>query len=105
MNSIQLKIIVALLLTIGLGMFSYKAFVLGFPLTPDEQTEIWNVEAHVSFEAKGAPVKATLQTLNRLPNHIVTDEYYIADDYGLLHSLQSAEGAPQHTRTPDNVVA
>ncbi|WP_415716094.1 inactive transglutaminase family protein [Maridesulfovibrio sp.] len=105
MNSIQLKILVALLLTAGLGLFSYKAFVLGFPLTPEEHTKIWNVEAHVSYEAKGAPVKVTLQTLNRLPQYTVTDEYYIADDYGLLHVLQSADGTPQKSRTPDNVAA
>lgn len=105
MNSIQLKILVALLLTVGLGMFSYKAFVLGFPLTPEEQTKIWNVEAHASFEAANGPVKVTLQTLNRLSNYILTDEYFIGDDYGLLHVLQSADGTPQHSRTPDNIVA
>jgi len=105
MNSIQLKILVVLLFAVGLGIFSYKAFILGFPLTAEEQTEIWNVEAHVSFEAVNKPVKATLQTLNRLPNYIVTDEYYIGDDYGLLHALQSANGNMLQKKNAENIVA
>lgn len=105
MNSIQLKIIVTLLLCLGLGIFSYKAFVLGFPLTAQERTEIWNVEAHVSFEAEGRPVKATLQTLNRLPEYTVTDEYFIGDDYGLLHALQFADGRLQQDKNAENIIA
>ncbi|WP_319764913.1 inactive transglutaminase family protein [Maridesulfovibrio sp.] len=105
MNSIQLKILVVLLFAVGLGIFSYKAFILGFPLTAEEQTEIWNVEAHVSFEAVNKPVKATLQTLNRLPNYTVTDEYYIGDDYGLLHALQSANGNMLQKKNAENIVA
>lgn len=93
MNSLQLKLLVSLLLLTGLGIFGYKAFVLGFPLTPEEQTRTWNVEARVSFEAQDSPVKATLQTLNRLPRFVVTDEYFISDDYGLLRGMQAEDGS------------
>lgn len=89
MNSLQLKIVVSLLLVAGLSLFAYKAFMLGFPLTPEEETTTWNVEAHVSFNAKKAPVKVTLQTLNRLPGYIASDEYFISDNYGLLRGMQA----------------
>lgn len=105
MNSLQLKILVGMLLAVGLSIFSYKVFVLGFPLTPKEQTEIWNVEAHVSFDAKEAPVKVTLQTLNRIPGFTVTNEYFIGDNYGLLNSLQTSEGTPATEEDSGNAVA
>lgn len=99
MNNLQLKVIVGLLLTLGLSIFCYKAFVLGFPLVPEEKTEIWNVEAHVSFEGKDLPVTVVLQTLNRLPGFVVTDEYFIGSGYG----LQRAEQTVNETELEDGI--
>lgn len=82
MNKLQLKLLVGILLAIGLGVFSYKVFVLGFPLVPAEKTSAWNVEAHVAFDGKNSPVKVVLQTLNRVSGFAVTDEFFIGAGYG-----------------------
>lgn len=89
MNNLQLKVIVGLLLTLGFSVFLYKVYVLGFPVVPEERTKIWNVEAHVTFDGQDRPVTATLQTLNRLPGFVVTDEYFIGSGYGLQRAAQA----------------
>ncbi|RMH36409.1 MAG: hypothetical protein D6690_06060 [Nitrospirae bacterium] len=43
----------------GLGLFGYKAFILGFPLTPHVQTELWTVEVHLKFVAKRGRSKSS----------------------------------------------
>ncbi|MEZ0577089.1 UUP1 family membrane protein, partial [Halodesulfovibrio aestuarii] len=82
MNKLQFKLLVGILLAIGLGVFSYKVSVLGFPLVPSEKTSAWNVEAHVAFDGKNSPVKVVLQTLNRVSGFAVTDEFFIGAGYG-----------------------
>lgn len=82
MNKIQLKLLVGILLTIGLSVFCYKVFVLGFPLAPSEKTSAWNVEAHVAFDGENSPVKVVLQTLNRVSGFAVTDEFFVGAGYG-----------------------
>ena len=49
------------LAVLAIGLFIYKSRVLGFPVSPVEETEVWNVEAALSFDPGPAAVKATLR--------------------------------------------
>ena len=57
LNNRHLYLLSAALALLGLGLFAYKVHVLGFPLRPQEQTQIWNIEAAVRFEPGPAAVK------------------------------------------------
>ena len=61
MNRVHLLILTALLTIVGLGVFAYKAVVLGFPLLPEQETRVWTVQARFSIQAGKQPVKAVLQ--------------------------------------------
>ena len=54
----MLRILCAALLAVGLGLFAYRALVLGFPLLPGEKTKIWSfeIQAEISSSADGAKV-------------------------------------------------
>ena len=45
MNNRHIYALSAALTLLGLALFVYKVHVLGFPLRPQEQTQIWNIEA------------------------------------------------------------
>jgi hypothetical protein len=75
MNSakLQLRFLVAILCFLGFGMAGYKHLVLGFPLAPGQQENVWTVQAQISFKATGDPVRARLN----LPD--MTSHLYVVD--------------------------
>ncbi|MDD4731339.1 MAG: UUP1 family membrane protein [Desulfovibrio sp.] len=88
MNKFQYRLLVAILIFSGFSIFGYKVWVLGFPFFPEQTSPFWKVEAHVRFDAQDGPVKVRLQTLNRVPGFVVTDEHYVGGQFG-VHSLES----------------
>ena len=52
MNNRHIYALAAALTLLGLSLFFYKVHVLGFPLRPQEQTQIWNIEAAVRLRAR-----------------------------------------------------
>lgn len=76
--------VLALVLTLLSGtLFLYKAQVLGLPLTPQAQTQVWTVEAAVRFEPGPAAVKATLRIPGLTPGFALLDENFISRGFGL----------------------
>jgi hypothetical protein len=71
------------LIVLGLGTATYKLFILGFPLTPDTSSPIWNVEAQVRFTArnKSAQVGVTIPRSN--DSYAVMDENFVSRGFGL----------------------
>ncbi len=67
----------------GLGLFYYKAAVLGLPLQPRERTSVWTVEARVRFKAEGGPARISLRVPDAPPGYQVIDESFISSGYGL----------------------
>ena len=57
--------------------------MLGFPLRPQEQTQIWNIEAAVRFEPGPAAVKATLRIPSLTPGFALLDENFVSRGFGL----------------------
>ena len=83
MNNRHLYTLAAVLTALALALFAYKARVLGFPLVPEEQTEIWTIEAAVNFDPGPAAVKATLRIPGLTPGFALLDENFVSRGFGL----------------------
>jgi hypothetical protein len=73
----------AVLALLSVALFVYKARVLGFPVTPAEETQIWNIEAAISFDPGPAAVKATLRIPSLTPGYSLLDENFVSRGFGL----------------------
>lgn len=91
MQNRQLRILAAALALTGLGVFYYKAAVLGLPLWPRQQTEVWSVEARVRFEARNRPVRVTLRIPESPPGYEIIDESFVSSGYGLTSEGMSGK--------------
>jgi len=79
----------------GLGLFLYKALVLNFPLIPRARTNLWNVEARVTFIARNRPVKVSLYLPRNSKRLVIMDENFISRGYGLTTTNQTQDGNRQ----------
>lgn len=70
-------------IAIGLAVFFHKSIQLDFPLTADKETEVWTVQARLSFDANKRNIKATLDIPNVTPGYSQLEEYYISGKFGL----------------------
>jgi hypothetical protein len=84
MNKRHLCILCGLLVLIGVSMTAYRWLALDFPLTPDEKTATWRLEARVEFEAKGVPAKLTVMVPRSEPGLALFNESYVSPGYGLV---------------------
>ncbi len=76
--------ILALALTVtGLGLAAYKTRHLGIPLKPAEQTEVWTVEANISFEANNRAAKLSFLIPRDPDGYSLLDEDFVSSSYGL----------------------
>lgn len=55
----QIQLLVALLVSLGVGAVSYKHIVLGFPLFSQDQETIWNIEAKITFDVEPSDGKTS----------------------------------------------
>ncbi len=84
MNRRHLLALVLSLTVVGAGLFWYKWQVLGFPVTAEQQTQTWTVEARMSFNrAATGPVKVTMRLPDSPPGFMIFDEQFISRGYGL----------------------
>ncbi|NLF24376.1 MAG: inactive transglutaminase family protein [Deltaproteobacteria bacterium] len=83
MNKLHVSILAAILTLLGFGIFSYKAFYLGFPLRPSDQTDAWVVEAHATFTGRNKPVKLEVLIPKNSHQFLIMDESFISRGFGL----------------------
>lgn len=83
MNKRHVYVLSALLTALSLALFAYKSRVLGFPLSPQEETQIWNIEAALSFDPGPAAVKATLRIPSLTPGFAILDENFVSRGFGV----------------------
>ena len=93
MRLAQVFTVCAVLVFIALSLFSYKAFVLNYPVTPNEDARSWRIEAKLRFfpEVK-KPVQVHLfkpQTTNHLA---IVEENIVAPDYGISEKTGKTTG-------------
>jgi hypothetical protein len=83
LSRFHLYLLCAILTALSLGLFLYKALALRFPLTPGAEESIWQVEARVTFAAKGTSTKIQLFLPQSTPSLSVVNESFISRGYGL----------------------
>lgn len=76
-------ILALLLCALGLGIFAYKLTRLGLPLVPDTESDIWTIEARISFRGQGGPAKATLNIPKSPPGFGILNENFVSRGFGL----------------------
>ncbi len=100
-------ILVLVLLVTGLSATIYKVTKLGFPVTPDEQSEAWTVQARVQIRAAGGPVKVNLQLPGNTPGFNRLNETFVSREFGLTlenrRHGREAEWARRRTRGTHNL--
>jgi hypothetical protein len=88
LNKLHLYVLAVVLTALGLGLFVYKAYVLGFPLAPRTKVQVWNVEARISFMAQDKPVKLSMFIPSSTRRFALADEHFISSGYGLVASVE-----------------
>jgi hypothetical protein len=83
MNNRHIYVLSAVLAALSIALFVYKSRVLGFPMSPQEETQIWNVEAALSFDSGPTAVKATLRIPGLTPGFAILDENFVSRGFGL----------------------
>ena len=82
--NLHLKVLIALLVSLGILVTAYQIFILGIPMTTDETDYLWNVDAKVEFQASSRdPVKVQMfvPPLNR--DYVSLNESFISNNYGV----------------------
>ena len=82
MNNRHLYWLAGTLTLIGLAIFAYKLWVLGFPLAADHQADVWNIEARISFDAQGGSVRADFRGPSSTAETTVLHESFVTGDFG-----------------------
>ncbi|MCH2158027.1 MAG: inactive transglutaminase family protein [Oleiphilaceae bacterium] len=68
MNSrLQIAFVISVLIILGLGAVAYKNQVLSFPLTTNQDQEVWSVEIKLSFEATEESVRLFINAADKNP--------------------------------------
>lgn len=83
MKKTHLYVLAALLIAAGLVAFFYKWKVLKFPVTPVEQTEVWELQARAEYQPRSGPNKVVLQIPLDPPGYSILDEKFVARGYGM----------------------
>lgn len=88
MNKRHIYLLALTLTVIGLSVFLYKTLVLHFPLWPEAESFLWNVEAKITFEAGNEPVKVSLFVPTSSRRYAITNDAFISRGYGLTTTAQ-----------------
>jgi hypothetical protein len=83
LNKLHVYLLALGLTVAGVGLFLYKALVLNFPLVPEVVSEIWRVEAKITFAALNEPIKVSLHLPRFTAPYAITDEAFISRGYGI----------------------
>jgi hypothetical protein len=82
-RSTQVVVAVLLLCAAGLGVFFYKVYALDFPLRPDQTTDLWNVEARVTFAGRGEAASVRVARAQETEHlAILTESYWTPPGFG-----------------------
>ena len=83
MNRRHLIILTVTLMFIGSIVFLYKALVLDFPLVPEVRSDIWDVEAHLTFVSDDKPIKVSMNLPRNSHRFAIVNENFISRGYGV----------------------
>lgn len=89
--NLHLKVLIAILVSLGVAITAYQIFVLGIPVTEAETDEVWNIDARIEFQASPrTPVKAQMYIPPLAQDFVSLNESFISNNYGV--SVNSVDG-------------
>lgn len=89
-----------ILCAIALGLFSYKALVLQYPVLPNEEAQSWRIEAKIRFTPEyKKPVQVHLYKAQPTSHLAVVNESIVAPDYGATEKTGKVTGNKSLTLT------
>jgi hypothetical protein len=83
MKKTTLYLLALVIAAIGIAGFVWKWKVLNFPITPVAQTEVWEIQARVEYDAPRGPSRVVLQLPKDPPGYSILDERFVARGYGM----------------------
>lgn len=86
MGKLHLYVLAAILASVGLSIFLYKAIALDFPVKPATTATVWNVEARLKFVADDQPVKVSMFLPSSSRRFAVVDEHFLSGGFGFIAS-------------------
>ncbi len=90
MKNLHVHLLSLLLLLVTATVVAYKVIELKLPLRPVQQSEVWLVEAKVSYKATGKPAKVGLTLPVKTGRHSILDENFVSGRHGL--TVEEIEG-------------
>lgn len=93
MKKTQLYLLAALIATVGLAAIFYKWNELKFPLMPNEEAEVWTVQARIEYQPRRGNNKVVLLLPKNPPGFTVLDERFLGKNYSLLE--ENVDGVRQ----------
>jgi len=89
--TLHLKVLIAILVTLGILITAYQIFVVGIPITEDETDDLWNIDAKVEFQATPKnPVKVQMFVPPLSQDYVSLNESFISNNYGV--SINRVDG-------------
>lgn len=76
-------ILAGVLVLIGLSLFAWKVNAFGFPVLPDEMSEVWTVQAQIPVTPGPGSLKVALKLPTRTPGFALSDEHFVSRGFGL----------------------
>jgi hypothetical protein len=83
MKDLHLRLLALILTVVGVSLFLYKVFLLGFPLVPESQSPLWDLEAHIRFLASNQPVKISFFIPTQSRHFATVREHFISRGFGI----------------------
>lgn len=83
MGRLHLSLLVSCLSLFGIGVAMYKVVVLGFPIAPDQQMDVWIVEGHFSFNGTGSAAKLSAFVPDNSRSYLLEDESFVSQGFGM----------------------
>lgn len=83
LKSVRILLSIGLLLSVLFAAYRmyYKIEYWGFSFAPKQKTAVWTVEAHVSFEPTGTPIKVSIVRPTPSVDFKILDEDVVASKY------------------------
>lgn len=71
-----------ILILVGLGIFLWKVERFGYPVFPDETSEVYSVQAQLLLDPGPGATKLSLKLPTRTPGYALSDEHFISRGFG-----------------------
>ncbi|HEY8330487.1 MAG TPA: inactive transglutaminase family protein [Pseudomonas sp.] len=89
--TLHLKVLIAILVSLGVAITAYQIFVLGIPVTEAETDNVWSIDAKVEFQANPRnPIKVQMFVPPLGQDFVSLNESFISNNYGV--SVNNVDG-------------